>query len=943
MALDAGSVIAKMDLALEGWKKSVETVKKDQQSLAGFALRHKQEIQDLGKAFTIAGGAIVASLGAAVKVTADYGDKINDLSQRTGVATEILSGYKLAADNSGTSIDGLATGFKFLSQRMVDIQAGGKDSIELFKVLGVEVLNADGTLRDSNDVMLDVAERFKGMEDGAGKTALAVEVFGRSGMELIPFLNLGRDGLRENYENAERFGTIVSKQAAKAADEFNDSLGNMKSALSGAGMQLGQVLMPIVQGAIEQITDIVVKVREWADEHPQLFKAITTIVGAVGALMLAAGPLLIALPSLIKGFEGFKTTLHGFNPLAMAGATAIGILVTKILEYKEILDDLKGQYEKNIEIDKNWSDAQDRSALVLANAAREAGWLRGRMQELIEAYDGNLAALQSDIREGKHGIEIKNSLAGAGDRVNEMLKRQKGAFDGLKPTIETTTTAHGKLNDSVKKIIELIPTAVGKIRDIQIPIVELGETAIITTRDTDALWEKLKNSPKPRIDTEDFKKDRKDLNDGFQDTTDEMKQAWANMVTDIAQGWSAAVVDILGITESLVGESTKHNQEYFDGALSDLEATYEAQKAYIEETVTDKDAQVQALAELDAWYAGEKERITGDMERSEKEHAENAEKRANSLWTKMKDVFGKAVEGMLTAWLTKLISPLLDSITNSLFPKIKDIGKESESAATAAGGSFSTLGQKIADVAKGIGDAIKEIAGAIIEIIELIAKTVVDIVAYALETLASSIAAAAKSLAAAAPELLIVGGIALALYAGFQAINALLGSGGGGSGDGMGRVVERQDRFLAVWDWWAPDMAAIASFIQGQNDHRADQLDTMNGTIHQWGAEIRDAVFQVRDAISSISGAAEGALVTSPSLMMVGEDAPRVPEVILPLPEVGAFARSMGMGAAAGGPVTVQLNGPLIHTTGVSRSDLERAAEDLVSIIERQVGRLAHA
>jgi hypothetical protein len=158
----------------------------------------------------------------------------------------------------------------------------------------------------------------------------------------------------------------------------------------------------------------------------------------------------------------------------------------------------------------------------------------------------------------------------------------------------------------------------------------------------------------------------------------------------------------------------------------------------------------------------------------------------------------------------------------------------------------------------------------------------------------------------------------------------------------MGRVVERQDRFLAVWDWWAPDMAAIASFIQGQNDHRADQLDNIANCINTQRAEIVGAVWEVRDSIAAISGAAEGALVTGPSLMMVGEDAPRVPEVILPLPEVGAFARGMGVGGG-GGSVTVQLNGPLIHTTGVSRADLERAAEDLVAIIEHQVGRLAYA
>ncbi|MCK9600979.1 MAG: phage tail tape measure protein, partial [Sphaerochaeta sp.] len=231
---DAGAVIGRLELGLAGWKKSVEAVKADQQSLSGFAMRHRDEIEKLGKAFTIVGGAITAALGAAVIKTANFGDEINDMSQRTGIATEILSGYKLAADNSGTSIEGLASGLKLLSRNMFDTSMGTGEAKDAFDFLGISVVNADGTLRDSNEVMLDVADRFRGMENGAQKTALSMDIFGKSGADLIPMLNMGRDGLREAYKDAERFGMIVSQQAATAADEFNDKLGNMKASLQGA-------------------------------------------------------------------------------------------------------------------------------------------------------------------------------------------------------------------------------------------------------------------------------------------------------------------------------------------------------------------------------------------------------------------------------------------------------------------------------------------------------------------------------------------------------------------------------------------------------------------------------------------------------------------------------------------------------------------------------------
>jgi hypothetical protein len=122
----------------------------------------------------------------------------------------------------------------------------------------------------------------------------------------------------------------------------------------------------------------------------------------------------------------------------------------------------------------------------------------------------------------------------------------------------------------------------------------------------------------------------------------------------------------------------------------------------------------------------------------------------------------------------------------------------------------------------------------------------------------------------------------------------------------MGRVVERQDRFLAVWDWWAPDVVAILSFIQGQNDHRADQLDNLSENINS-------AADRIVDAIAGIPGAAEGALVTGPTLVRVGENAPHEEEVIMPLPELGAFARNMaaagaGVYTGAGEPRSVQVH-----------------------------------
>jgi hypothetical protein len=912
---DAGAVIGRLELGLAGWKKSVEEVKKDQQSLSGFAMRHKDEIEKLGKGFTIVGGAITAALGAAVIKTANFGDTLNDLSQRTGVATEILSGYKLAADNSGTSLDGLATGLKILSRNMFDASTGTGTAKDAFDFLGISVVNADGTLRDSNEVMLDVAERFKGMENGAQKTALSMDIFGKSGSDLIPMLNMGRKGLEENYQAAERFGMIVSKEAAKAADEFNDSLGNMKASLSGATHEIGAAIMPAVQGLVEKVTNIAVKTREWAAEHPGLVSSLGSVAGTIGLVMMQAGPLLIALPKLVQGWTTLVAVLHTSSAAlaaSLAGLTALA--AGAVMVYTTINTMIKAK-EASVEADYAMSTSNDDVGKKLRALADSVGVTRAELVELTRKYGDNNLALQQAINKGNDQDAVLQKLHAGVIKHREELAKQNKELEEAKKKLEGAAAGGNQLHGAVKKIVELMPTAIGAIRNIEIPVESLGVTMLEASDRGAELWDAVNklDGVKPKIDTGEF-----------ESGCNAMEQAWANMVTNIAQGWSAAFVDMFGLTEALIGEATQHNQEYFDGALEDLAAEYDVRKQYILDNIADADERATALADLDAWYAGEKDRIIDDMERSEKEHAESAEQRANSLWTKMKTVFGNAIEGMLTAWLTGFVSKFLASITDKILPGMDTIGERGVSVGETAGKALS-----------GIGKAIEDIVTAILDVIEDIAQTVVDIVAYAIETLAQSIANAATSLAAAAPSLLIVGGIALALYAGFQAINSLIGSGGGGSGDGMGRVVERLDIFLAGWTWWYLDMAAIASFIQGQNDHRADQLDNLS-------ANINSAADRIVDAIAGIPGAAEGALVTGPTLVRVGENAPHEEEVIMPLPELGAFARNMaaaGIGTRAGGGVTVNLNGPLIHTTGVSRSDLERAGEDLVDVIQRQLGR----
>lgn len=187
--------------------------------------------------------ALVGAIGAAFAAIENIQalkilDQLDDMAEKTGISVEKLSELRFAGESVGTPIDALATGISKLGKNMAEAAGGGKEATATFKALNVEVTNSDGTLRRSEDVLKDLAERFAGYEDGAEKAALAQRVFGKSGETMIPLLNLGADGIERLRKEAEQLGIIYDTKTAKAAADFNDNLVKIKLSSEAAAVSI---------------------------------------------------------------------------------------------------------------------------------------------------------------------------------------------------------------------------------------------------------------------------------------------------------------------------------------------------------------------------------------------------------------------------------------------------------------------------------------------------------------------------------------------------------------------------------------------------------------------------------------------------------------------------------------------------------------------------------
>lgn len=206
-------------------------------------------------AVAVAAAAAGTALAFAVKGSIDRADGLSKAAQRIGVTTEALSRLEWAAKLSDVSLEQLSTGMQRLSRNMLDVSnGGGKQAATAFKALGISVTDASGKLRSSDEVFADIADRFSRMPDGAEKTALAMQLLGKSGAEMIPLLNSGKDGLKAMAEESDRLGNTLSTKTGRAAEAFNDSITRLQAGVAGMVNKIAEAALPTLNSLIETLT-----------------------------------------------------------------------------------------------------------------------------------------------------------------------------------------------------------------------------------------------------------------------------------------------------------------------------------------------------------------------------------------------------------------------------------------------------------------------------------------------------------------------------------------------------------------------------------------------------------------------------------------------------------------------------------------------------------------
>lgn len=187
--------------------------------------------------------AVTGALFALTKHTANVGESLLKLKEKTGISIEELYSLKKLAELSDISLSELGVSFKNLSQNIIEARTENTEMNRVFKALKID------TARPLMEVFTQLARRFNDFADGEDKLALVTKIFGKSGQEIIPVLNdIAVKGLA--------ISNVFTEDAAIAAAEFNDNLKELKQVAEEVGFALGNKLMPGMSNFLKNMQSV---------------------------------------------------------------------------------------------------------------------------------------------------------------------------------------------------------------------------------------------------------------------------------------------------------------------------------------------------------------------------------------------------------------------------------------------------------------------------------------------------------------------------------------------------------------------------------------------------------------------------------------------------------------------------------------------------------------
>lgn len=462
------------------------TDKNTQAGLEKIAAASKGTVAELAKLktemLTIGAGAGITGLGSKLaKEALDWNLSVKKMQSLTGATAEQASTFISVANYMGVATDVSTTAFaKFAKavsnaqDKMQTASAEGKLATDMFSRLGISIDQIQG--KNTLEVFQIIQERLRGMKDGAEKTRVEMELFGKTGYQLHGMLNMSAEAMKQVEDRARAMGLIIDDEAAKKSAQFNRQLKDMEQTGKRLAIMIGQELLPVIMDYTQWAIDLTKSYSSMATEQKEA-------ISGVVKFSFEAGIAVTVIQSVTTALKFMRlATLAAAGPW-VALASAIALAGKALLDYRykertkgtDLGVEVNGmRAHRNMNSDKGTSEAymanhdgrywvEDSSFFGLIKndrlATKEEGAQIDAAMKAKEEADAakkkaeeEQAKLDQEIENAKNGLSNNEAINKANEEAGKAAKAQEAAAKKAEQAAEKLASSVERLNDMIRSL-----------------------------------------------------------------------------------------------------------------------------------------------------------------------------------------------------------------------------------------------------------------------------------------------------------------------------------------------------------------------------------------------------------------------------------------------------------------------------------------------------------
>ena len=464
---DLGSLVVKLSAETSEFREDLGRTARLLDRHANEMKASMQQVASVAKTTfaVVIGATSVAALRDFVTHTLEAAAALQGLSEQTGASAAALSGFAPVATISGTAMEAIGVSLAKLSKGLAGVDDETAGATKALQFLGVRAKDASGNLRDPAEVMNDVALKLAEFEDGAGKTAIAMELFGKSGATMLPFL-------KDLAENQDLNIRLTAKQIEEA-DQASKAMGRMRAESNFVAQTLVTAAIPSMSVLYQELKNVVLgtdnavtsvqrmrsdgTLTSWAEKTAYALAVVVDALRAIGNTIKSVIGSFSAVWADIELAGTFLAGGKGLNPFSEENRARLQAALEKrnaiVAQANQNYVDLWDMPLLADAVTKRFEEI--RKGTAAANAATESAAPRKKLNysTATGAMTANaMAAIDSEIKRLQGQVDVESAILKDRQRIIDLYESQ--GYISFKEATEARLAAQEDFTERLRALTD---------------------------------------------------------------------------------------------------------------------------------------------------------------------------------------------------------------------------------------------------------------------------------------------------------------------------------------------------------------------------------------------------------------------------------------------------------------------------------------------------------